>query len=290
MSKDIYIFEVSTANFEQVVLQNSHKIPAVTLFMTASSEPCFVLAEIFSQLAKEFPEQFIFAKVDTDEQTALRDQYQIENVPTITVFQAGEVTLSSEGLLTEDEARVILRGVDIFNVADEMRQQARTKHMAGETEAAIILLSEAIKQAPGNTRVALDMVQIFIDIKQFEQASGLFSKLPESATESDMGKSVSGQLTFHVLAADLAGINSLTIHLAANPDDQQAKFDLAICLTADYQYEQALDQLLALHQQDAAFKDGAAKELLITLIGMLKPNQPEIASRAQRSLSNLLAE
>ena len=73
MSKDIYIFEATTENFDQVVIQNSNKMPVVTLFMAAWSEPCFVLTEFFSKLAKEFAGQFIFAKVDIDEQQALRD-------------------------------------------------------------------------------------------------------------------------------------------------------------------------------------------------------------------------
>ena len=63
---------------------------------------------------------------------------------------------------------------------------------------------------------------------------------------------------------------------------------VAICLTAGYEYENAIDHLIALHQQDELFQDGAAKELIMTLIGMLKESQPEISSRAQQKLSNLL--
>ena len=48
---------------------------------------------------------------------------------------------------------------------------------------------------------------------------------------------------------------------------------VAICLTAGYEYENAIDHLIALHQQDDLFQDGAAKELIMTLIGMLKESQ-----------------
>ena len=290
MSKDIYIFEATAENFDQVVIQNSNKLPVVTLFMAVWSEPCFVLSEIFSKLAKEFAGQFIFAKVDIDEQQALREQFKIENVPSILLIQNGNPTMTSEGLLTEDEARVLLKGVHVFNIVDEMREQARKKHLAGDTENAIITLSEAIQQEPGNTKVALDMVQIFIDIKQFEQANDLFNKLPDAAKENDMGKSITGQLTFINLAAEKQDIETLTKIIEDDESNQQARFDLAICLTAKYEYEQAIEQLLILHQQDESFQDGAAKELAITLIGMLKATQPEIASRAQTKLSNLLIQ
>jgi len=288
MSKDVFIFEATAANFDQVVMQNSNKIPVITLFMGVWSEPCFVIAEIFSKLAKEFPEQFIFAKIDVDEQPALREQFNIENVPAILVIQNAEVSLTSEGLLTEDEARVLLKGVNVFNVIDEMREQARVKHMNGETQEAVILLSKAIQQDPGNVNVALDMVQIFIDIKQIEQANDLFDKLPDSAKQGEMGKSITGQLTFVNLAATKPDINSLRHNLSNNENDKQARFDLAICLTAEYEYEEAIDHLLTLHQQDELFQDGAAKELIMTLINMLKESRPEISSRAQQRLSNLL--
>jgi len=39
------------------------------------------MADVLADLAKEFAGQFVFAKVDIDEQPGLRDQYNIENVP-----------------------------------------------------------------------------------------------------------------------------------------------------------------------------------------------------------------
>lgn len=288
MSKDVYIFEATEKNFDQVVIQNSHKLPVVTLFMAVWSEPCFVLAEIFSKLAKEFAGEFIFAKVDIDEQQTLSEKFKIENVPSILLIQNGNPTMTSEGLLSEDEARILLKGVQVFNVADEMRLQAREKHLAGDTEAAILLLSKAVQEEPSNTNVALDMVQIFIDIKEIEQANNLFNKLPATAKDSDMGKSITGQLLFINLAAEKQDVETLVSLIESDENNLQARFDLAICLTAKYEYEQAVEQLLIIHQQDGEFQDGAAKELAITVIGMLKATQPDIAHRVQTKLSNLL--
>lgn len=290
MSKDVYIFDATEANFEQVVLENSNKIPVVTLFMGVWSEHCYVLMEIFSKLAKEFAGEFVFAKVDIDEQAPLRDKYKIVNVPTIKIFLKGNETLTSEGSLTEDEARVILKGVNVFNIIDAMRDKAREKHMSGDTQGAIVLLSEAMQQEPANTKVALDMVQIFIDLKEFEQANALLNKLPEAVTQTDMGKSVTGQLFFINKAAEKESIEVLMQVVEKNENDLQARFDLAICLTAEYGYKEALAHLLKLHQQDEFFQEGAAKELMVTLISMLKETHPEIANKAQQQLSNYLSQ
>jgi len=287
MSKDVYIFETTEANFNEAVIQNSNKLPVIVLFMDASSELCFVTAEVFSKLAKEFAGQFIFAKVDIYEQSSLRDQFKIKNVPTTNIIQNGNTTNTTEGMITEDEARQLLKGLNIFDEIDDMREQARSKHMNGETEGAIILLAEAIQKAPGNVKVALDMVQIFIDINQLDQASDLFNKLPDAAKESDTGRTIAWQLEFSKLASEKQDIETLTKIISDDKSDMQARFDLAICLTAMHQIEQAIDHLLTIHKQDESFQNGAAKELAITLIDMLKATHPEIASKAQRQLSNM---
>ena len=290
MSQDVYIFEVTADSFPSVVVQNSEKLPVLVEFMGVWSEPCFVMSELFSLLAKEFAGQFIFAKVDIDEQKALLKKYGIENVPTLLVFHHGQQARREEGQLQESEARAILNDFGIAHASDKMREQAREKHLAGDTAAAIVLLTQAIQQHPSNTRVAMDMVQIFLDIGELENAKGLFNKLPERDQQSDMGKALSGQLGFLELAGKTAGLDALLQRVSEAPEDYQARFDLAICQVAKHQYQNAMEHLFAIQTASADFQNGAAKEMIITLIRMLTPSMPAEAQDYQRRLSNLLAK
>ena len=113
MGQDAYIFEVTENSFPSTVIENSHKVPVIVEFMAVWSEPCIVVETIFSNLAKEFAEQFIFAKVDIDEQPELRKQYKIENIPTVIVIKNGEVARVDMGQINEDEARAILKETGI---------------------------------------------------------------------------------------------------------------------------------------------------------------------------------
>jgi hypothetical protein len=61
-------------------------------------------------------------------------------------------------------------------------------------------LTQAISSEPSNVRVALDMVQIFLDIGEIEQAQSLFDRLPEVAQKLDIGISIASQLNFKRLA------------------------------------------------------------------------------------------
>jgi putative thioredoxin len=288
MAKEALVFEVGASGFDRYVIENSHKVPVVVEFMGVWSEPCVAMADTIQGLAVEFSELFVFARVDIDEQPALRDQYSIQNVPTLLIFQGGEVTYTQEGQMQEQELRILLKGLGVFHESDALREQAREKHLAGNTPEAIMLMTQAIQKDPSNTRVAMDMVQIYIDIGELEQAQGLFNRLPAPDKESDMGKSLIGQLTFADLAAKTVGIDALNKRLSQNTDDHDARFDLAVCLVAVHDYNGAIDQLFTLLESDPDYREGAAKEMIITITNMLAANDPELARNYRKRLSNLL--
>ena len=289
MSKEVLVFEVSDRSFDKYVIGNSNKAPVFVAFISVWSEPCILMADMFAGLAKEFAEQFIFAKVDIDENSELKEQYNIKNVPTLNIFVDGKVVVSEEGGLNEEEARALLKGFDIVNETEEKRMQARQLHMQGDTHDAIMLLTLAIQQDPSNTNVALDMVQIFIDMGELEQAHGLFNRLPDEVKNSETGLSLTGQLWIIEEASKTAGLDALNKVLLADPDDYKARFDCAICEIAQHNTQQALAHLFYIQQNNAEFKEGAAREMIITIINTIAPNNPEMAQQYRTKLAGILS-
>lgn len=288
MAKQAYIFEVSETNFDTLVLDNSNKMPVVVEFMSVSSEPCIILEQRLSDMAQEFAEQFVFAKVDIYTQPDLAKAFRIDNVPSTLVFVNGDIQHTEVGQLTKDEITVLLRRFGVYRQSDDMRLQAREHHLSGDTPSAIELLTQAAKIDPTNPRVAMDMVQILLDLDQLDSAVTIFNQLPNCEKESEIGKTLIGQITFKQLAAKTPGLATLAEGLETDPDNPKMRFDLAICLIAQYEYDQAAKQLLALQQQQPDFQNGAAREMLITLCNMLAPNDPTRAQRYRQQLNNLL--
>lgn len=91
MNQEAFILEVGEQGFARYVIENSHKLPVLVEFLGVWSEPCMIMADVLLDLAHEFAGQFVIAKVDIDEQKGLAEQYKIENIPTLLVFQDGEV-------------------------------------------------------------------------------------------------------------------------------------------------------------------------------------------------------
>ncbi len=281
------IFEVSQSNFEDLVVHNSLHLPVLVEFMGVWSSPCIKTADAIAKLATEFAGEFIFAKIDIDEQDELKQQFSITNVPTLVVFKGGCEVQREEGELQAEALRILLKYYGVFRKSDELRTQARQKHTDGDTQAAIILLTEAISSDPSNTRVVLDMVQIFLDIGEIEQAQALFERLPESAQKSDIGLSISSQLNFIRLAQNTAGMATLQAQILKSSDDHQAHFDLAICLFSQHDIEQGMENLFFIQENNPDFKEGAAKEMIGLICNMLANTNPKESGVYRRRLANL---
>jgi len=290
MAKEAFIFEVSDSSYGKYVLLNSHKIPVVAAFIGVWSEHCMVLTDMFARLAEEFAEEFVFAKVDIDENPELKQKYQIEHLPTVMVFRDGEPVRVEIGALQEEEARSLLRDFGVYRESDDMRQRARELHMRGETPQAITLLAQAMKKDPSNTLIALDMVQIFIDLGQYAEATQLLEKLPEADRHSETGKSLSGQLWIIEQAGATEGAERLNERIANNADDYDARLDLALCEMSLHDYERAMEQLFYIQEHNPDYKGGAAREMIVTIINKLAPSNPEFAQQYRRKLSGMLSQ
>jgi len=288
MSKQAIIFDVTDSDFKKYVLDNSDKAPVFVLFINVQSMLCMQMHDMFTELATEFAEQFILAEVDVSENKALVKEYKILTTPTLKIFIDGKESFSIDGELSEEDARDLLKSFDVVSKTEEMRSQAHELHLKGETSEAITLLADAIKQDPSNAKIAMDMVQIFIDLGDLDQAGGLFNKLPDIDKNSDIGLGLFGQLQIKTKASQTAGLKTLKENILLNPDDFDARIDCAICELAQANTEQALDQLFYIQEHKAEYKEGTAKEMIIEIIDATMSVDPETARGYRAKLIALL--
>lgn len=82
------IVTVSDASFQQDVLDSDK--PVIVDFWAAWCGPCRQVAPILEEIAQEHPE-IVLAKLNVDENPRTAAEYQIVSIPTMNVYQNGEV-------------------------------------------------------------------------------------------------------------------------------------------------------------------------------------------------------
>ena len=81
--------EITDANFEETVL-NSNK-PVMVDFWAAWCGPCRMVGPIIDEIITEYADKAVVGKVDVDANQEFAAKYGVRNIPTVLVFQNGEV-------------------------------------------------------------------------------------------------------------------------------------------------------------------------------------------------------
>ena len=97
---------VSVNNFDGEVLNASGKV--LVDFWATWCGPCQMLAPTVSAIADKYDGKVKVCKVDIDENIALAEKYNIEVIPTLVLFENGEVKSRKTGLVSQAEIESIL--------------------------------------------------------------------------------------------------------------------------------------------------------------------------------------
>ena len=85
----IMALEFTDANFEELVL-NSDK-PVMVDFWAAWCGPCRMVGPIIDEISTEYEGKAVVGKLDVDANQEFAAKYGVRNIPTVLVFQNGEV-------------------------------------------------------------------------------------------------------------------------------------------------------------------------------------------------------
>ncbi|WGU70200.1 thioredoxin [Capnocytophaga canimorsus] len=81
--------EITDATFEEVVLKSDK--PVVVDFWATWCGPCRMLGPVIEEIAREYDGKAVVGKVDVDNNQDFAGKYGVRNIPTVLIFQNGEV-------------------------------------------------------------------------------------------------------------------------------------------------------------------------------------------------------
>lgn len=94
------IIKITKDNFQSEVLES--RVPVLADFWAGWCGPCRMLAPVIDEIAAERTDIKV-GKIDVDEEPDLARIYRIMSIPTLVVFQNGNVVNKSVGVLSKEE-------------------------------------------------------------------------------------------------------------------------------------------------------------------------------------------
>ena len=288
------IKDSTEATFMADVVETSQTVPVIVDFWAPWCGPCKTLGPMLEDAVKAAKGAVRMVKINVDEAQALAGQLQIQTIPTVYAFWQGQPVDGFQGAqpgseITAFVARVIKASggetpEDGLNEAVAAAEEMLTEGAAvdaAQTFAAIL------GEEPAHAAAYGGLVRAHIAMNDLEQAEAILNGAPAEISNAPELDAAHAQLELARQAADAGPVAELRATVEADPDNHEARLDLAKALHANADTEAAVDELLDLFRRDREWNDGAAKAQLFTIFDALKANDP-IVLNGRRRLSSMI--
>jgi putative thioredoxin len=164
--------DVTTAEFEQVVLGQSQKIPIVLDVWAEWCGPCKQLSPILEELAGEYAGRILIAKVDADTEPQIAQALQVQSIPSVFAVIKGQLIPLFQGAYPKEQIR------QIFDKLLELAAEQGLGSVAAEGTLVQAESEAESEEAPVDPR--FDAAATAIDAGDWETAKAAYQGILDS--------------------------------------------------------------------------------------------------------------
>ncbi len=287
------IKDVTEADFMVEVVEASQTVPVIVDFWAPWCGPCKTLGPALEAAVTKAKGAVRMAKINVDENQMIAGQLKVQSIPTVYVFWQGQPIDAFQGALPPSEIDAFVAkaietaGGDASGGLDDAIEAAEQMLEEGAAVDAAQTFAAILEEDPASAAAFAGMVRAHIAMDDLDQAEAILNGAPAEISAAPELEAAHAQLELARQAQNAGPVGELKAAVDADPDNHQARFDLAQALQAAGQSQEAVDELLELFRRDGEWNDGAAKQQLFTVFEALKPNDP-IVLNGRRKLSSMI--
>ncbi|HIJ39004.1 MAG TPA: thioredoxin [Rhodospirillaceae bacterium] len=287
-----WIKDSDTASFVVDVMEASMQVPVIVDFWAPWCGPCKTLGPLLEKLVNEAKGAVRLVKIDVDKNQELAMQMRIQSIPAVYAFHKGRPVDGFVGAVADSQvksfvARLIGAGAGQAPGLAEILAEAKNLLAAGEAPSALAVYQDVLGAEPENDEALAGLLRCLIALGQLAQAQAMLAQLPPEQAKLAAVQSAKTALELALQAKESGSAAEFNRKLEANPDDHQARFDLAMAFYAAGNQEAAVEALLEIFRRNRSWNDDAARKQLIKLFEAFGPMDPLTIS-ARKRLSSLM--
>ena len=266
-----WTIEVSEDNFEAEVLERSMQVPVVVDFWAEWCGPCKVLGPVLEKLAGEYAGDFVLAKVNVDENQQLAAAFGIQGIPAVKLFRNGDLASEFTGALPESALREFL-GKFLPTATDKAALAAAGMEATGRVEEARAAYQAILAADPNQAKALLGLGRLALNAGEDDAARNYLDQISIVDDERKEADRLLARLDLQAGGAQNEA--ELREQIKSEPNNLDARFQLAQALAGVEKYEAALIEFLAIVKADRNFKDDGARKAMVQIFEVLGGEDP----------------